>query len=120
MNDDITSPPVFKHEDSQVGLLDDETIVLQPINSNKLFKFTWKPSFARGLLKYRWHHHVRGRANYLIGFDRNNPTRAVRMEQAFLGPLPWTSKLVFKNGDKQDYRDENLELVPLKTPRVSW
>ena len=31
--------------------------------------------------------------------------------------LPWTKKIVFKNGDTEDYRKENVELVPRKT---SW
>ena len=108
--------PVFKNADSTLWFLPGEPLVLCPINVDKSFFFTPRMNLFDVMRHYRWFY----RKGRLVGFDREVPTCAIRIEELFLGPLPWTSKLVFKNGDKQDYRDENLELVPLKTPRVSW
>jgi hypothetical protein len=114
-----------EHTDSVVGLDDDGSLVLVPVNVFEIFKFDYTPKLAKAFQDRRWFFWKRKGPNghHLMGFLREPKEKhppVVRIEQIYLGPLPWTKKIVFKNGDTKDYRKANVELVPRKTPKTSW
>jgi hypothetical protein len=115
----------YKRTDSVVGLDDEGTLVIVPENVSDIFKFDNTPELAWAFQNRRWFFWKRKGpgGQHLMGFLREPRARqspVVRIEQIYLGPLPWTKKIVFKNGDTKDYRKENVELVPRKTPKTSW
>jgi hypothetical protein len=115
----------YTRSDSVVGLDDEGSLILVPVNVREMFRFDYSPALARAFQDRRWFFWRRKGPNghHLMGFLREPSEKqspVVRIEQIYLGHLPWTKKIVFKNGDTKDYRKENVELIPRKTPKTSW